>query len=158
MYTVPLKLACVRACVRRACMCAHPHACTFPQDTHFQNIKIDLKKIRHFLKTLINLLSIVKLFSKWCIKNLNVLFLPKNENRKTALWGGVKYNYFNLIWIFVVEYTQSNVNKYIKEITIRVTKGFNNDIIISILGQAKNCFYPRLNMMDWQSKYGVQRE
>ena len=81
---------CVRACVCtcvRLCMhaCVRAHACTFPQDTHFHNIKIDLKKIRYFLKTLINILSIVKLFSKRCIKNLNALFLPKNEHRKTAL-------------------------------------------------------------------------
>ena len=31
--------------------------------------------------------------------------------------------------------------KYIKDITIRVTHGFNNNIIISILGQAKNCLF-----------------
>ena len=28
-----------------------------------------------------------------------------------------------------------------KKITIRVIQGFNNDIIISILGQAKNCLF-----------------
>ena len=26
------------------------HACTSPQDTHFHNVKIDFKKIRHFFK------------------------------------------------------------------------------------------------------------
>ena len=91
---------------------------------------------------------------QWCCQNcsksysfgvINDYITHHHHHHRRCILRDVCYSYLLLFRFYVIHNDQMLI-KYIKDITIRVTYGFKNNIIISILGQAKNCLFIHLEL------------